>query len=394
MASPSIEVKKSNRAMKTQSGYIPTLDGWRAVAILGVIASHVVLYPYAPSRAGLNGVTSVIARLGPNGVDVFFALSGFLITLRLLEEEQARGTISLKRFYTRRVFRILPAALGFLAVVGCLGWIKAIPLSGGEWLTGLAFARNYYAPLAGMGWYTGHFWSLAIEEHFYLFWPLLLVIAGQRRARWVVPLLVLMIGLWRNIEFHHGYLDHLLPGVPFSQRTDIRADGLLCGCLAALLLQVPAVRGLLGRILNWPVITLLAAGYVLAALGLLKLPLVITLQAIVLALLITGTVLHPKQYFGRVLEFAPFRVIGRLSYSLYLWQQLFFNVAAQANAPLGWLQRFPFNIGILLLVATASYYFLEKPLIRVGHRLANPVSEGRGDLVQKTSVATIAVSAP
>ncbi|HWX54078.1 MAG TPA: acyltransferase [Verrucomicrobiae bacterium] len=381
--------------MRPQSGYIPTLDGWRAVAILGVIASHVVIYPYDPSRAGLNSISSVIATLGPGGVDVFFGLSGFLITWRLLEEEQALGSVSLKRFYIRRAFRILPAALAYLIVVGCLGWMKAIPLSPGSWVSSLAFARNYYPGIPGAGeWYTGHFWSLAIEEHFYLFWPLMLVVAGQRRARWIVPTLIAMVSVWRNIEFHNGYLDRLIPGITFSQRTDIRADGLLCGCLAALLLQVPAVRDVLKRTLTWRVFSLLAVAYVMMDLGLLKPHLVITMQAIALAFLIAGTVLHPDQLIGRVLESVPFRWIGRLSYSLYLWQQLFVNGTSQGNAPLGWVQNFPFNAGMMVVMAAASYYCLEKPLVRLGHRLARPVSDGRGDIVQKEDKQTaVAASA-
>src|SRR5258708_7072100 len=142
-------------SMKPNSGYIPTLDGWRAVAIIGVVASHVALYPFLPARSDPNGVGFSIANLGAGGVDVFFALSGFLITQRLLEEEAVLGAFSLKRFYARRVFRILPAAVCYLAVVGCLGWMKMIPLSRGEWFTGLAFARNYYAPLSALLWHAG-----------------------------------------------------------------------------------------------------------------------------------------------------------------------------------------------------------------------------------------------
>ena len=179
--------------MKAQSGYIPTLDGWRAIAILGVIISHVINYPYDSIRAGTYHSASAIADFGAGGVEVFFCLSGFLITRRLLEEERVLGAISLPRFYIRLGFRILPAALVYLAITGCLGLFRIIPLAAGEWFSSLFFLRNYYAVSVSAGWYTGHFWSLAIEEHFYLFWPLMLMLVARLRLRMLAAVAVVGI---------------------------------------------------------------------------------------------------------------------------------------------------------------------------------------------------------
>ncbi|HET6841832.1 MAG TPA: acyltransferase [Candidatus Angelobacter sp.] len=363
--------------MKAQSGYIPTLDGWRASAILGVILAHSLR---GLSDTSLHGMTPDLVRLGQNGVSIFFGLSGFLISVRLLEEFQKTGSISLKRFYLRRAFRILPPALVYLVLLGALGWLVRLAISPGEWASSMFFARNYVPVGAGLGFYTEHFWSLAVEEHFYLLWPILLAALGQRQLRWIVPILIAAVSIWRNIEFHHGYLAALLPGVEPSQRTDVRVDSLLCGCMVALLMQIPEFREWSKRILQWPVFMLLGGCYLALVMGWVNLHLSALLAASICPVLIVATVLHPQNFAGRLLEWLPFRWIGRLSYSLYLWQQLFIIGFVKGASSLEWLQKFPVNLAALVLIALASYYLIERPLIRLGHRLATPATEGRDDL--------------
>ena len=363
--------------MKLKSGYIPSLDGWRTIAILGVIVAHSLR---GFSDTSLSAMAPSIVQLGQSGVSVFFGLSGFLISMRLLEEHHAVGSISLMGFYVRRGFRILPPALAYLMVIGCLGWISMLAVSPREWISSLLFARNYIAIAPSYGFYTGHFWSLAIEEHFYLFWPVLLATAGLRRARWIVLALIVAMSVWRNFEFHHHYVAYLFPGVEPSQRTDVRIDSLLCGCMIALLMQLPKISDWFEKSLRLPLFTALAALYLTLVLGLFKLHLHALLVSILCPTLIVATVLHPREFAGRILELPIFRWIGRLSYSLYLWQQLFIFGKGEGNPPLGWLQKFPLNVIMLLLAAMASYYWLEKPMIRLGHRLAAPASAGRTDI--------------
>src|ERR1700731_4102388 len=133
------------------NGRIPTLDGWRGVAILLVLIGHFMPRTYF----------SLVRTIGGHGVSVFFVLSGFLITSRLLDEQERNGRINLLRFYLRRIFRLMPCAWTFLLVVWTLGIVKP-----GEIESCLFFFRNYVA--FGPSGPTVHFWSLSIEEQFYL----------------------------------------------------------------------------------------------------------------------------------------------------------------------------------------------------------------------------------
>ena len=167
------------------SGYIPTLDGWRAIAILMVLVDHALFFGFRASRVALWPVPPA---LGLHGVNLFFALSGFLITSRLLEEWRVTGAISLRGFYIRRAFRILPAALLVLAATATLGLVGLIPVSRMEVLGAVFFFRNYLPGASypdATGFFTEHYWSLAVEEHFYLAWPALLLLTLRKRwAPW------------------------------------------------------------------------------------------------------------------------------------------------------------------------------------------------------------------
>ncbi len=345
--------------------YVRTLDGWRAVAIGAVLLCHGGDAVFSAGGALPSRLLYSLSRRGALGVDVFFGISGLLICGRLLEEEHQTGTISLRNFYVRRVFRILPAAFAYLAVVGALAAAGIIPVRLGGWLSCVFFFRNYM-PSSGSGWYTGHFWSLAVEEHFYLICPGLLLLCGPRRARIVVPLLAIAIAVWRVLDFHSARLSALLPGPSFYERTDVRLDALFWGCWMALTLDAPASRDAFRRWLSPFVWTLLAAAYV--ACVAFAPPMAMMWEAILIPLLLAGTILHAGNPAGRILEHAAVRWIGRISYSLYLWQQLFL-IPHELNRALGPLQVFPLNLVALMVCAVLSYYALEKPMIAYGRKL-------------------------
>ena len=105
-------------------------------------------------------------------------------------------------------------------------------------------------------------------------------------------------------------------------------------------------------------------------------------ESAILATVVAWTVIHPHTLIGKILESTPLKWIGRLSYSLYLWQQLF--LVGGACKPLAWLQVFPLGIVMTFIVAALSYKYIERPLIRVGHRLAPPQTPGRTDLAETT----------
>lgn len=347
-----------------RAGYLPTLDGWRALAVLIVIFSHA-------SRGGLCGVRQplpVWCQLGGHGVSVFFSISGFLITSRLLGEWHRHGTVSLSGFYVRRACRILPPAMLFLAVVGVLGAIGWLAVSEQSWLAAAFFVRDYPWWGGDLQWYTAHYWSLAVEEKFYLIWPVLLVAVGIRRA---VPLaigLAVAVLLWRLADGHWQIVSGaLVPSYTLEARWDTRFDGILWGCLLGLALDRDHWRSKLARWLAPGPSVLLWAGFICA---IILFPDhsrdALTLETVVVPLLLASTVLHPGRPFAMVLEHPALRWVGVRSYGFYLWQQLFFPDTA--FRPLGFVQLLPISLLLLTACVMASYRWIEVPLVRAGYR--------------------------
>jgi peptidoglycan/LPS O-acetylase OafA/YrhL len=352
-----------------RTSYLPTLDGWRAIAILMVVTGHAAKPAFCDGSMPLTWCKYLL--LGGHGVALFFALSGFLITSRLLNEYDRNGAISLRGFYRRRVFRILPAALALLTALSVLGAMNVLPIAPIEIISSLFFFRNY-VPLfmgdGGEGFYTALFWSLAVEEHFYLFWPLLLALTLPRRRAFAVTIaLAAVIAVWRRLDGHYQWVQQLtdLPQYQFYYRTDTRLDALLWGCVLALVLRDAHARGLAVTLLRPPVWVVLlityAVGIALGWRGVLW-------HTLLAPPLIVGTLLHPDALPGRVLELAPARWIGRISYSLYLWHPL---VMPQITAAMVWpaVQTLPVNVLFAFGLAAMSYYGIEKPMIERGRRI-------------------------
>jgi peptidoglycan/LPS O-acetylase OafA/YrhL len=336
---------------------IPTLDGWRAVAVIAVVASHGI---------SLTSPLRYLRPFGPHGVYIFFVISGFLIASKLLEEEAKHGRPDLGAFYLRRLFRITPPAVVYLSVVVLLGLVGLLrPMSWLQWASCTFFFQNYLGEFPGRLPYTGHFWSLAVEEHFYLVLPLMLLLLGSVRLRRVVPLLCLAAIGWRWFDDHTGFMQQLFPGSHDAHRTDRCFDYLLWGVFLAFLFRRASVRVALKKYLSTPVWIGLAGVYVICVYR--PPPFIgVTVEALVIAALLSGTVLRPDGLPGRMMEHPWMQFIGRISYSIYLWQQLFF-VASFREPEL--LQRFPLNVVCTLACAIASYYWIEQPLIAVGRRV-------------------------
>jgi peptidoglycan/LPS O-acetylase OafA/YrhL len=342
-----------------RSARIPTLDGWRAIAIISVLCLHIRW----PARLTFLGYG------GDLGVRLFFALSGFLITSRLIDEFDTRGVISWRGFYIRRAFRILPPAFLALLVLALLGPVLHVLQIDVRGLIASAFFYRNYLPDGG--WYTAHFWSLAVEEHFYLLWPAVLALVGIARGWRASLALAAIFTLWRHADTRFNWVGHLWPFLHGdTHRTDYRIPGLLWGCLVAFLWRSQAIRMSLTKVVrSWWSLPLVVAAVLL-----------VRIQTtwsddgldLLMAALPLITIADPRGAVSRVLETRLMRWIGLLSYSLYLWQQLFIPFYANSEAL---IQRFPINVVASFCAAALSYYLIERPFISLGRRLVRSKRE-------------------
>ncbi len=362
----------SGKAQGKRSGYIPTLDGWRTIAVFAVIAYHA-----RPIQIG--GVS--LQRLqdyGDRGVQLFFAISGLLICSRLLDEQRRHGSISLKGFYLRRLFRIQPAAIVMLAGVTVLAVIGILHVSVGAMLASLFSYRNFFNAFATSATpddrYTVHFWSLAVEEHFYLLLPAILLFARKRLVPVLTALSVIFL-LWPPIAHKMG----LTAGQLSGQSTDLALQDLFVPALLAVLLSRPEFRARMVRVSRYGVLIVLVVVALLVSEFLLGGHVTHQITCFGFPLVIMSTMLHPEGWLGRLLETRVFTYFGRLSYSLYLWQQIFFLHRPETSV-LRYVQGWPVNLIGAILCAMLSYYFVEKPMMKLGHRVAPPVTPGRADL--------------
>lgn len=340
------DTARSDRAILSDSHFLATLDGWRAIAICAVIVCHIaVLYSDA----------SPLVHLGAQGVALFFAISGFLITTRLLMEVEAYGGISLQRFYIRRACRILPPAFLYLATLAVLDSVHVIALRPYELWSAALFFNNYWPERS---WFTAHFWSLSIEEHFYLMWPAILSVLGARKVRLFAIGVIAVTLVWRPLG------GSLIPAVPAIERTDMRLDAFMYACLLAIVVRdrslEPALRRLLAK--SWMPATIIAAlafSYLMAAIFGIRLLKEFS-QAALMPLLIGTTVLAPQRGLGRFLETAPLRYVGRISYGLYLWQELFLT----RSLPFGVAVK----LGLTVAVAAVTYRYYDQKWMAVGRK--------------------------
>lgn len=356
-----------------RSGYLPTLDGWRTVAILWVLMGHSQVW-----RHGWFSNEWFFAT-GGRGVQLFFALSGFLICNRLLLEEQRFGGISLRSFYTRRFFRIQPAALAYLSVISILMLSGKIPQVWSA-IAGSALMIRSFLPRRAINWETSHFWSLAVEEQFYLFLPGFLVLCRRYRLA-LISSLVVIFEVWRVFVMETPRLQGFSPLIYL--RTDTVIGEIFLGCAFALALKCEKVQEFAKTFL-YPWVTLLFTAAVYARIEFHHSRSDHALGITVYPLLLVSTMLHPESLTSRFLELAPIRFVGRISYSLYLWQELFFN-PFHVPAPGSFRSHTLLCWGATFGCAIASYYWIETPLIRYGHRLAR-----RFDLEEREATQGVA----
>jgi peptidoglycan/LPS O-acetylase OafA/YrhL len=344
--------------------HVAGLDGVRGLAILLVLCSHSIIYTNA------GGLTPHGLAAGSAGVAVFFVLSGYLITTLLLREEEREGTIDLASFYARRALRLFPALWLYLLVVFCIwlvGWLPEHPWH--SFVTSLFYVRN----LVGRGHETDHLWSLAIEEQFYLLWPVFLccVTARQRTRLWIVTGALVVITLWRVTAAHYG----LASAGALYIRTDFRGDAPLFGCALALGLRAfPDAARWLQSARQSGFLSFVGVAGLAACVGLRlgdSVPpgLDLTIVGLFGSAIVLSQAGSPSRV-SRWLAWRPLTMLGQISYGVYLWQQLFLG----PPTTLASIRVFPIGLLATLFMASLSFWCLERPILRFKERRFPPQS--------------------
>lgn len=298
----------------SSQGRIPTLDGWRGIAILMVLVAHFqggYLHHY------LFGLT--FFEMGQHGVSIFFVLSGYLITSGLIAQDRAKDRanlhIDLRSFYIRRFFRIMPAALAYLLFLVLLTALTPMKAIGSDLWRCLLISRNYL-PETPANTCTMHFWSLSLEEQFYFVWPLVLVVCGRRGGAAIAAAAAAGIAIFRILHWNYYMADFRF------LHTEVRADSLLVGCLLALALAHDPIRAFFVRHARWlflgAALVTIECIYHYQQLEPLR-------ESLAIAVMIGTTALNPKMLVGRLLEIEHLKTTGLMSYSIYLWQGVFFR---------------------------------------------------------------------
>ena len=336
---------------------IPALDGLRAIGVMLVILYHCDV-PY------VNGAL---------GVEMFFVLSGFLITWLLLREYDRDGSVSLRAFYLRRSLRIFPAFYAFFAFALALELAHGRKPPFGEVASVFGYVGNYYSALVHpKDAFLAQTWSLAIEEQFYLLWPAVFLFLVARKRNLEGALLAVIGCEWiyrvglQAAGVNQTYIYHAF---------DARLDHLMVGCLLAVLLHARSWEAV------WRAVCASQA-LAVVSIGLLTLSALVDLrwvayrntvgfavEPVIVAVLIVQLITFHRRVLWSWIQWPVVRFMGRISYSLYLYQQLTLSV------PDRWFGSSPTPAKVLVAMAItvafgcASYYGIEQPFMRLKNRL-------------------------
>jgi peptidoglycan/LPS O-acetylase OafA/YrhL len=366
------------QATVVKSGYLKHNDliaGWRGLSVLFVIIGHYVGYRFfggaapaplhelfgTPVELVKNIAFRLTAPLGEVGVQFFFVISGYLISSLLAEEETRNESISLRAFYVRRIFRIMPALYLYLLAIAALRFFGLVQLDNE------AFARSgaYLCNLSGFkcSWWLAHTWSLSVEEQFYIVWPFVFLLLGNSFR--VVGIAAILCGLMIASYFiaDLSSFAYIAVGALIALSGVVRQSILRWSSpltiLAALFFLV-----LQPIVAPWPQI----ANYIRGA-----------------SPLVAGFVFFSTTQGDSPIRWLllanPIQKLGLISYSAYLWQQL-------STAPFSWggaetgaqtlYSEYPYFVWAPLIIPTAiSYFLVEKPMQAMGRNISNRIIASR-----------------
>jgi peptidoglycan/LPS O-acetylase OafA/YrhL len=355
---------------------IKSLDGMRAISIIMVLLDHAEgTFPAAIRHSRLFHFFYSFFADGKLGVSIFFVISGYLITKLLIIERKKTGHVSIKDFYIRRILRIFPVFYLYIIVLIVLKTFFIPTLFENYTLVGFAalYLWNYQHlfPIHRLKsdnatWFFGHFWTLSMEEQFYLLWPITFTKISTGTLKKVIIVIILSMPFVRLASYF------FMPGSRGQISMMLHTSGfiILVGCLGALIENTSFFKERITPIINNNYLIGVIAVFLFIVSPLLNIrfggiydvPIGSTLNSLGIIIILFWSMYVPS----KVSDFLNNKIviqIGILSYSLYIWQQLFLN-----NKIHFWFNQFPQNIFLVFAVGFISYYGIEKPILQLKKR--------------------------
>ncbi len=358
---PYLENSISSSSLKIseslKQAHYPSLNGIRGVSIILVVFSHLAI--------SKNGVYQKIFN-GPLGVNIFFVLSGFLITTLCMKEKSITGKLSLKSFYIRRILRIFPVAYLYLIVLFLLNFFCRLNIAPIQFLgAGLYIMDFSYFRKEHFSWFTGHYWSLSVEEQFYLIFPFFL----KTQYKLFVLAVIFVVFLLPVFCTLQEFMKPLNAGVFYAfSHFFIKFQSIAVGCLYAIL----AYKGYLDLffIKRTKVIANLIAIVLIIFLRYedfysIKAIYINLIIALLTGYLIISNINPAEDLLFKFLNLKGLSYIGVLSYSIYIWQQLFLSKSNRLPAI---MICFPYNLILIFLIAWLSFTFYERYFLKLKTR--------------------------
>jgi peptidoglycan/LPS O-acetylase OafA/YrhL len=338
-----------------QNSYYPSLDGIRGVAIIMVVFSHL----NNTSRFFYNTIFN-----GHLGVLIFFVLSGFLITTLCIKEKVINGDISLKNFYIRRALRIIPVAYLFILVIIVLNYFYNLQISYINIMGAVLYLLNFtfYFRRYYYTWYTGHFWSLAVEEQFYLITPFIL----KKNFKVFLAVILSIVFVFPLFVCLQNFVPAVNNGILYGlTHYLIKFHAIAVGCLfSVLMFKYPFYKSISATtklITNIIAIALLPYIHYNDYFNLSNF-LAGVVSAFLIGYIIVTNITPAHDLIFKLLNTRLLKIAGTLSYSIYVWQQIF--TANDKRLP-AFMVTYPYNIVCIIVVSCLSYYFYESFFLRL-----------------------------